>query len=55
MSRSLYARLRRRFGPRISGAERKDRIDRRIAGFREAHPVDDLLADAAPKAGRPRA
>ena len=27
MSRSLYARLRRRFGPRISGAERKDRID----------------------------
>ena len=55
MSRSLYARLRRRFGPRISGAERKDRIDGRLAGFRAAHPADELLADAAPAPGRPRA
>ena len=56
MSRSLYARLHRRFGKRISGKERKERIDRRIAGFRAAHPVDELLADAGlATPGRPRA
>lgn len=60
MSRSLYMRLRRRFGPRISGAERKDRIERRIGGHKAELPIDERLlakpsATAAPKAGKPRA
>ena len=57
MSHSLYMRLRRRFGPRISGAERKDRIDRKLAGLKAEHPVEELLLarpTAAAQAGKPK-
>jgi hypothetical protein len=39
MSRSLFAKLHRRFGQRITGEERRRRADAHMARLREAMPV----------------
>jgi monoamine oxidase len=54
MSRSLYARLHRRFGQRVSGAELERRVRRKVEGFEEK--TGDLLRPGSPKrlAGRGR-
>src|SRR5215469_7214075 len=49
MSRSLYARLHRRFGPRISGAELQRRIRQKVDGFQAR--VGERLADRPAREG----
>jgi len=54
--RSLYARLHRRFGTRISGSERKLLVRRHISTLGQRFPVDDWLttSKAPPKPSRPK-
>ncbi|MGH6968830.1 MAG: flavin monoamine oxidase family protein, partial [Stellaceae bacterium] len=56
MSRSLYARLHRRFGLQISGSDQQRLVRDRIAWFKRRFPIEQWLAssEAAPKARRPR-
>ncbi len=56
MSRSLYARLHSRFGPKISGSEHQRLAHERIRRFKRRFPIEQWLAasQAQPKARRPR-
>jgi monoamine oxidase len=56
MSRTLYARLHRRFGQRISGSDQKQLVRDRIEWFKRQFPIERWLAasQAKPKARRPR-
>lgn len=56
MSRSLYARLHRRFGQPISGSDQKRLVRDRIAWFKRRFPIEQWLAasEAKPKSRRPR-
>lgn len=56
MSRSLYARLHRRFGPRASVKQRKDRLERHRETWRDRLPPPGFFTRTpAPREGRPRA
>ena len=45
--RSLYARLHRRFGPRISGSERKLQARGHVTDFKQRFPIDEWLTASA--------
>jgi hypothetical protein len=47
MSRSLYARLHRRFGPRLSGPDRQKGINDRLDAYQSQFPTPVTLAEVS--------